>query len=146
MTSISLVILKSLCCAHRYCSRLPVSQKLALAGLQPVLHWVQFLVLRRQRVLWTLGLSAQWCALLTPPGLLREPRVMLWMQQAGCPPDQHGLLLASGQELLGLGGAARLALRQHCLQGNILPLHLRHLPWVKLLLGGTPGRWFHTHT
>ncbi|OWK13927.1 hypothetical protein Celaphus_00001477, partial [Cervus elaphus hippelaphus] len=34
---------------EEYCSHLPVSQKLALAGLQPVLRWVQVLVLRRQK-------------------------------------------------------------------------------------------------
>lgn len=101
----------------------PVSQKLALAGPQPVLRWVQVLVLRKQK-----GFVETWavcpvvCSLNSPwppPGTTCR----LWMEQAGRPRDQQ---LVHGQELLRLGpepgGAARLALRRHHLQGNIPPL------------------------
>lgn len=120
MSSISLVILKSLCYAHRYCSRLTKTGPgwpPACASLGP-------------------GPGAEeakgFCGNLgcLPSGVLsNSPRpppgttCRLWMEQAGRPRDQE---LVHGQELLGLGpepgGAARLALRRHHLQGNIPPL------------------------
>lgn len=105
----------------------PVSQKLALAGLQPVLRWFQVLVLRKQKhFVETWAVCPVVCSLNSPRPPPPGTTCRLWLQQAGRPLGQHGLLLVHGQELPrlgpGLGGAARLALRQHHLQGNILPL------------------------